>query len=124
MALITPADVREYTVFKVVKNRLDAQLSFDIIQAETDVFKVCGHKFIDPKYSPLPETVKLALIKATEFYALMNTDSNRMKGYKSEKIGDYQYTLDDGQSQTFSLQSLLADYIESTGQKSFRFRAI
>jgi hypothetical protein len=116
--MITPADVRSYTVFDAVKARTDALLNYDIIQAAQDVYQYCGHKFDDAVlYPTLPEEVNLALIKLTEYYALTNMDESRMKGYKSEKIGDYSYTAD-GSSTTISLSSLLASHVQTTGQRS------
>ena len=38
--LISPEDVRAYTVFESVKNRSDELLISDIIEAEAEVFKI------------------------------------------------------------------------------------
>lgn len=43
--LISPEDVRAYTVFESVKNRSDELLESDIIEAEAEVFKIAGHDF-------------------------------------------------------------------------------
>lgn len=123
MALISANDVINYTAFDSVKNRATYQLDFDIVQASQDIFKYCGHKFEDTaKYFPLPTEVKLAFIKLAEYYALINSDEGITKGIKSEKIGDYQYQVGDGKIQTVSLDSLLSEHVQSTGQSGFKFK--
>jgi hypothetical protein len=94
--LITPADLKAYSVFDVVKARPDTLLEQDILEAEVEIESIVGHDFSDPIFTPLPEKAKLALLKMAQFYALINSDESIVKGYKSEKIGDYSYTLDDG----------------------------
>ncbi|MCA0163252.1 MULTISPECIES: protein YqbG [Bacillus] len=111
--LISPEDVRAYTVFESVKNRSDELLESDIIEAEAEVFKIVGHDFTSEKYQPLPEKAKIALIKMAQFFALINGDESIIKGYKSEKIGDYSYTLADGNAVTKpDVYNLLIDFIE------------
>lgn len=122
MALITAADVTGYTAFDSVKTRTPAALDFDIIQAQQDIFAFAGHKFTDAtKYNPLPGEVKLAFIKVAEYYALVNGDESFAKGIKSEKIGDYQYSVGEGKLQSFSLANLLDGHIQATGKSGFRF---
>ncbi|MFS2246119.1 DUF3199 family protein [Bacillus sp. A31] len=111
--LISPEDVRAYTVFESVKNRSDELLISDIIEAEAEVFKVVGHNFTSEKYQPLPEKARIALIKMAQFFALINGDESIIKGYKSEKIGDYSYTLADGNAISKpDVYNLLIDFIE------------
>lgn len=111
--LISPEDVRAYTVFESVKNRSDELLESDIIEAEAEVFKIAGHDFTSEKYQPLPEKAKIALIKMAQFFALINGDESIIKGYKSEKIGDYSYTLADGNAVSKpDVYNLLIDFIE------------
>ncbi|MEC2038246.1 DUF3199 family protein [Bacillus altitudinis] len=111
--LITPEDVRAYSVFESVKNRSDELLISDIIEAEAEVFKIVGHDFTSEKYQPLPEKAKIALIKMAQFFALINGDESIIKGYKSEKIGDYSYTLADGNAVSKpDVYNLLIDFIE------------
>ncbi|GAB1303988.1 protein YqbG [Bacillus aerophilus] len=111
--LISPEDVRAYTVFESVKNRSDELLESDIIEAEAEVFKIVGHDFTSEKYQPLPEKAKIALIKMAQFFALINGDESIIKGYKSEKIGDYSYTLADGNAVSKpDVYNLLIDFIE------------
>ncbi|BBP90942.1 hypothetical protein BsIDN1_45600 [Bacillus safensis] len=112
--LISPEDVRAYTVFESVKNRSDELLESDIIEAEAEVFRIVGHKFTSEKNQPLPEKAKIALIKMAQFFALINGDESIIKGYKSEKIGDYSYTLADGNAVSKpDVYNLLIDFIES-----------
>lgn len=123
--LITPAQVKEYTEFEEVKNRPEPKLAKDILQAQIDVFKHVGHKFKESEYPTLPEEVELALIKLAEYYALINSDESIVKGYKSEKLGDYSYTLSDGTViDKPSITNLLAEYVKTGGsaQGKVRFR--
>ncbi|MCP1149846.1 MULTISPECIES: protein YqbG [Bacillus] len=111
--LISPEEVRAYTVFESVKNRSDELLESDIIEAEAEVFKIVGHDFTSEKYQPLPEKARIALIKMAQFFALINGDESIIKGYKSEKIGDYSYTLADGNAISKpDVYNLLIDFIE------------
>jgi len=111
--LISPEDVRAYTVFESVKNRSDELMESDIIEAEAEVFKIAGHDFTSEKYQPFPEKAKIALIKMAQFFALINGDESIIKGYKSEKIGDYSYTLADGNAVSKpDVYNLLIDFIE------------
>lgn len=93
---ITPTDLKAYSTFEAVQNRPDPQLKMDILEAETYV----NSKIEKPlkEYDDLPTELKLALLKVAQFYALINGDESIIKGYKSEKIGDYSYTLSDGSS--------------------------
>jgi hypothetical protein len=121
--------VKEYTAYETVKARADAQLAFDIIQAEQDIFSYCGHDFTADEYTPLPVPVKIALIKVTEYYSLINSDESGIKGYKSEKIGDYQYQVGDSAGTPifarFALASLLKPFIlPGKGGPRFRLRGI
>lgn len=124
--MISPQDVKDYTVFASVKERTNPQMEMDILQAQQDIFSFAGHKFDDAiKYATLPVEVKLAFIKLTEYYALTNSDESLAKGIKTEKIGDYSYTISDNGSssaQKFSLSTLLADHILSVGTKRMTFK--
>lgn len=126
--LITPEQVIEYTDFDVVKNRATGKLVNDITQAETELFNRCGHKFIGPEYMPLPKEVTLALKKLSEYYALINSDESIAKGYTSERLGDYSYTLANGMAVNRpAIDLLIADYIVKAAPKrpvSFRMRTL
>lgn len=128
MPLITPTQVINYSEFDAVKARLPAKLQSDILQAEIEIFNKAGHKFTDSIYNPLPAEVELALIKLTEYYALVNSDESIAKGYTSERLGDYSYTLSDGTNISKpSIDLLIADYVVKTAPKrpvSFRMRAL
>lgn len=112
--LITPDEVIAYSVFDTVKARPEELLQHDILEAETEIQSIVGHNFSDEKYQPLPEKVKLALLKMAQYFALINSDESIVKGYKSEKIGDYSYTLGDGQTiQKPEVENLLKDFVEN-----------
>ena len=96
--LITPSDLKLYTDFEAIKERADDKLEKDILEAEVEIEGIVGHDFSESQYNPLPEKAKLALLKMAQFFALINSDESIVKGYKSEKIGDYSYTLSDGNS--------------------------
>ncbi|EID42862.1 DUF3199 family protein [Parageobacillus thermoglucosidasius] len=120
--LITPADLKAYSVFDIVKERPDSLLEQDIIEAEVEIESIVGHDFSE--YDPLPEKAKLALLKMAQFFALVNSDESIVKGYKSEKIGDYSYTLGDGSVlRKPDVYGLLKEYIiESSTNESIKFR--
>lgn len=128
MALIKPEQVIAYTEFEAVKEREPTKLESDILQAEIELFNKAGHKFSDAKYSPLPAEVQLALIKLTEYYALVNSDESMIKGYKSESLENYSYTLSDGTGVSKpSIDLLIADYVVKAAPKrpiSFKMRAL
>jgi len=125
--LITPADLIAYTVFDVVKERPEPLLQQDILEAEVEIERIVGHDF--SSYNPLPDKAKLALLKMAQFFALINSDESITKGIKSEKIGDYSYTLSDGQSiKKPDVYHLLKEYIipgyVQDGSVNFRMRAL
>lgn len=128
MPLITPEHVVAYTEFEIVKNRDPDKLTSDILQAEIEVFSKAGHRFDTPTYVPLAAEVKLALIKLAEYYALINSDESIAKGYTSERLGDYSYTLSDGRTVTKpAIDLLIADYVVKAAPKrpvNFRMRAL
>ncbi|GIN71137.1 hypothetical protein J14TS2_16120 [Bacillus sp. J14TS2] len=117
---ITPADLKAYSTFEAVQKRPDEQLKMDILEAES---------YIDSKiekalqeYDELPPKLKIAWLKVAQFYALINGDESMAKGYKSEKIGDYSYTLSDGSSLSMpDVSGLLDDFIPDDGRNSDRF---
>ena len=127
-ALITPEQVIAYTEFDAVKAREPAKLESDILQAEIELFSKAGHKFSDSQYIPIPDAVQLAVIKLTEYYALVNSDESMAKGYTSERLGDYSYTLSNGTNISKpSIDLLIADYVLKAAPKrpvSFRMRAL
>ncbi|MCY8413192.1 DUF3199 family protein [Bacillus spizizenii] len=113
MLLITPDELKSYSVFESVKTRPDELLKQDILEATADIILKVGHDFSDAEYIPLPETVRLALLKLSQFYALINGDESIIKGYTTEKIGDYFYTLGDGSSlQKPDVYALIKDYVK------------
>lgn len=126
MAYITPADLKAYTVFQKVKDRLDPNLTNDIVEAEADLETQLG-KGIEETLdgSTLPAVIKIALLKTAEFYALINSDESRVKGIKSESLGDYSYTLSDGVTLTKpDVSNLIRKYKAFSGTFRFRMRGV
>lgn len=135
MPKILPEEVIDYTVFEKVKNRNPFLLAMDIIEAEQEIKSIVGHTFdgVDevgaPLYPTLPPEVEIAYLKMAQFFALINSDESITKGYQSEKIGDYSYTLASGQTvRKPDVYDLLADYVKpaeiKTGNTRLRMRSI
>lgn len=124
--LITTNKVIGYTEFDSVKNRDIDKIEKDILQAETEIFNICNHKFTDEKYATLPEEVSLAITKLAEYYALVNSDESLVKGYKSENIEGYSYTLGDTTTRVKKpdIYNLIKSYIvdEEVKTETVRFR--
>lgn len=124
---ITPAELKAHSVFESVIERADNHLESDILEAETYVRKQISKPL--EEYDPLPPTLRLALLKVAEFFALVNSDESIAKGYKSEKIGDYSYTMSDGSSASIpDVSDLLDDFIDkdapSDGNVFLRMRVL
>jgi hypothetical protein len=104
MPKILPQQVIDYSVFAKVKTRLPVLLEKDIIEAEQEIKSIVGHNFDGvnevgaPLYPTLPPEVEIAYLKMAQFFALINSDESITKGYQSERIGDYSYTLASGQT--------------------------
>lgn len=117
---ITTEDLIAYTTFKKVQKRPKAQLEMDIIEAEIYINGKIDKQLED--YEELPNELKIAWLKVAQFYALINSDESMAKGYKSEKIGDYSYTLADGSSLSFpDISSLIEKFLPSDENKSGSF---
>lgn len=117
---ITPEDLQNYSVFEDVLERKDKLLKMDILEAETYL----NNKLEKPikEHDPLPETLELALLKVAQFYSLVNSDESMAKGYKSEKIGDYSYTLSDGSQLTMpDISNLIKEYVKEGESSSSEF---
>ncbi|MFN2745824.1 MULTISPECIES: protein YqbG [unclassified Bacillus (in: firmicutes)] len=123
--LITPDDIIQYSVFEAVKKRSPELLRQDILEAEADVRQITGHLFTDETYQPLPDKARLALLKLAQYHALKNGDESFMKGYQSEKLGDYSYTLSGGGGMVKpDVYKLLEEYISDYESARFKVRAI
>lgn len=123
--LITPDEIIQYSVFEAVKNRPPELLRRDILEAEADVQQMTGHRFTNEKYHPFPEKARLALLQLAQYYALKNGDESLLKGYKSEKLGDYSYTLSDGGGIVKpDVYKLLEEYILDYESARLKVRAI
>lgn len=124
---ITPAELKAYSVFEDVIDRADDLLIMDILEAETYIQKQIELPLSE--YVPLPNKLRLALLKVAQFFALINSDESITKGYKSEKIGDYSYTLSDGSTMSIpDVLDLLDDYVKkeepSDGNVFLRMRSL
>ncbi|QNK87752.1 DUF3199 family protein [Sporosarcina sp. resist] len=124
---ITPAELKAYSVFEAAIERADNHLKMDILEAETYVRKKITKPLED--YNPLPPTLRLALLKIAEYFALVNGDESMVKGYKSEKIGDYSYQVGDGSSMSIpDVSDLLNEFVDedapSDGNAFLRMRSI
>ncbi|MEK4503917.1 protein YqbG [Bacillus sp. FSL R12-0069] len=131
MALITAQELIDYTVLPEVKNRPVPLLEQDILEADTEIYNLSKIDFGDKtKYPEVPEEVKLACKKLAQYYALTNTDTNAMKGIKSESVGggDYSYTKDSASIVKPSVMYLLKKYMDAAGvgkkKVTFKMRAI
>jgi hypothetical protein len=135
MPKITPEQVIGYSVFEKVKQRAPSLLAKDIIEAELEIKSIVGHKFDgldaegNPLYPALPPEVEIAYLKMAQFFALINSDESITKGYQSERIGDYSYTLANGQTiRKPDVFDLLKDYIKveeiKSGNTRLKLRSI
>ena len=125
--LIEPSDIKNYSTSKAIAERTDNQLVIDILQAQTKLFHMTGRKEDDEIFFPLPENIKIFLIKYSEFYALLADYTE--KGYKTEAHDDYSYTkFDNAKLQEPELLFLIKDYIKTDANAGkaaiFRMRAI
>ncbi|PIC72527.1 DUF3199 family protein [Sporosarcina sp. P17b] len=117
--IITPQDLKDYSAFEAVKERADNLLKFDILEAEANVQKQVEKPLAD--YVPLPAEIRLAILKVSQYFALINSDESISKGYKSEKIGDYSYTIGDGSSLTLPDVSVLLEDYAKVGESKTGF---
>ncbi|CAL8900311.1 DUF3199 family protein [Bacillus sp. FSL W8-0645] len=126
--IISPEELQAYSVFERVKNRSVERLTADIIEAEAAVFQIVGHDFSSGKYQPLPEKARIALLKMAQYFAMLNDDESMMKGFTSEKMGDYSYAkaADQVKGKPY-VYALLVDYIEpslSGGSTKLKVRSL
>lgn len=124
---ITPADLQEYSVFEDVLERNVKNLESDILEAELYIDNLLEKPISE--HVPLPERLKLTLLKVAQHFALVNSDESMAKGYKSEKIGDYSYTLQDGSKLSFpDISNLISGFIKketvSEGTVFLRMRSL
>lgn len=128
--LITAEELIGYTDFESVKERSKEKLEQDILEAQVEVKGIVGHDFTDEAYQPLPAEAKLALLKLAQYFALVNVDEALTKGIKSEKIGDYSYTISDTSGSTRpDVSGLLKAFIKKEepsdpGNARMRLRAL
>lgn len=125
MSLIEATQIKEYTEFQAVKDRCDnGKIAYDILKAEMEIFSVCGHKF--EEYTEIPKEVQQVCIELSEYYALVAGDESSVKGYVSERIGDYSYQLNSNNTiKKPTFLNMLKDYIkpnESSLRNKVRFK--
>lgn len=129
MALITAQELIDYTVLPEVKKRPVPLLEQDILEADTEIYTLSKIDFTDKtKHPEVPAEVKLACKKLAQYYAYINTDTNAMKGIKSESVGggDYSYTKDSSSITKPDVLNLLKGFIPNSGKRkvTFKMRAI
>lgn len=123
---ITPQEVRDYSGYKEVQDRTDAQLAVDITKAEAYVIRYTKRTFngIEADGSPekLPEEVKTAVILLAEMYAY--NAAIRQVRMKSETFDDYSYTVDTSMIDidSLGLDGLLDAYVDDTARGDMFFR--
>ncbi|HFL0606058.1 TPA: DUF3199 family protein [Listeria monocytogenes] len=129
MPYITPEELIAYSDFESVKKRNPEKIKMDILEAEMDLQAALGKSLADIKNNNAEETgfpkaLKLALLRLAQFRALYNTSESMQKGYSSEKIADYSYSLANGESINYpDITNLIADYLnQESVNKKFRFR--
>lgn len=125
-AILTPEDLKKYSSFKKVQTRSDDHLKTDILEATLEINYRIGKDIRE--MDPVPDEIDLALKKLAEYYALINQSESLAKGYKSEKLSDYSYTLaEDAAMRKPDISSLLDQFIDaskSDNQVKFRMRTV
>ncbi|MDQ7234131.1 DUF3199 family protein [Bacillus pacificus] len=124
MALITAQELIDYTVLPEVKKRPVPLLEQDILEADTEIYNLSKIDFSDKtKYPEVPAEVKLACKKLAQYYASTNSDTNAMKGIKSESIGggDYSYTKDSASVTKPPVLYLLQKFMNHKGENKVTF---
>ncbi|MGE7869602.1 protein YqbG [Bacillus paramycoides] len=125
MALITAQELIDYTVLPEVKKRPVPLLEQDILEADTEIYNLSKIDFTDKtKHPEVPAEVKLACKKLAQYYAYINTDTNAMKGIKSESVGggDYSYTKDSSSITKPDVLNLLKGFIPKSGKRKVTFK--
>lgn len=119
MSILTPQELLEFTTFEEVKTRPQTNLQNDIVEAESEMKSIIGHDFSDNTLYPngIPDDARLAYLKMAQFYALINGDESLAKGYQSESIGDYSYSLASGETiRKPDVYHLVSEYVKDPGQ--------
>ena len=98
-ALVRVQDIREYSNFKSVKNASDDAILANIrkslvkIQSRSYIGRsLIGVEVTDDQV----ENLKIAVKELAVSMITRNADEKIAKGYKSEKLDDYSYTIQDG----------------------------
>ncbi|HGH7177586.1 TPA: DUF3199 family protein [Bacillus wiedmannii] len=90
MAIITPEELRDRTIFDDVKQRDLKLLRMDIVEAQNDIFTLTLVDFEDKvKYPEIPDVVDIACFKMAQYYALVNSDESSVEDVQSQRMGNY-----------------------------------
>lgn len=90
MAIITPEELKDRTIFDDVKQRDPKLLRMDIVEAQNDIFTLTLVDFEDKsKYPQIPEEVDIACFKLAQYYALVNSDESSVEDVQSQRMGNY-----------------------------------
>lgn len=126
MAIITPEELIDYTIFDEVRQRIPKLLQMDIVEAQNDIFTLTLVDFLDKnKYPTIPEKVEIACLKLAQYHALVNSDEAAHEHIQSERMGNYSYQS--GGYIKPDVKSLLSQWISEKKQKGtikMRLRSI
>ncbi|WP_312498137.1 protein YqbG [Bacillus luti] len=90
MAIITPEQLIDYTIFDEVKQRDPKLLRMDIVESQNDIFTLTLVDFQDKsKYPTIPEEVEISCFKLAQYHALVNSDEASIEDVKSQRMGNY-----------------------------------
>lgn len=90
MAIITPEELRDRTIFDDVKQRDLKLLRMDIVEAQNDIFTLTLIDFEDKdKYPQIPDVVDIACFKLAQYHALVNSDESSVEDVQSQRMGNY-----------------------------------
>lgn len=113
MPYITPQELIDFTPIDAIKNRSTTLLTYDILEATAEIDQICGHDFNDTTvYPSIPDAVKLAALKLSQYFSIVNSDESVIKAIKSQNIGDFSFSSDGVEKP--SVMHLLRPYITST----------
>ncbi len=115
---VTPKEVKNYTSYDEVKQRVKRKLEMDIFRAEQKVIAITHNDFSDDeKYPEIPQEIKTAVILIAEAFAKNTVESTRQR-LTSETFDDYSYTAEASTVEISGLDidDLLAPYILPVGK--------
>lgn len=125
MSFITPEELIDFTPIEAIKNTPLYILDYYVEEAEAEVIAYCGHDFTDKDLYPItPNLVKLATLKLSQYYAILNSDEATIKAVRSQSIGDLSFSYDGLQKP--DIYHLLSKYrkVDGGGSVAFRLRSV